>query len=531
MVTYLATKFINTPADQMDESIDSLLEAVGRYANVDRSYLFLLSDDKETWSNTHEWCATGISRQQENLQALPLSAAPWWLERLQNGEVIRIPRVSDLPPEAIAERDLLEAQDVKSLLVFPLGQTELQGFFGFDCVKSEKDWSDFEISVFQVAGEVVSNLLQRKRSEETLRRSERLYRLLADNVADLIWTTDVVGRPTYLSPSVTRMTGFTVEEAMQRDIKVSLAPDSLSLSQRAFARLAEGIEMGRVPQYSKPIEFEIYRKDGSAMWLEVIVKPLRDEEGTILGLVGLGRDTTERRRVYQALRRANRALMVLSRCNEIVVRATNEQDLLDQICRVIVDVGGYRVAWVGLTGENSLQVAAWAESGSVQISKRGVLQGREGEQVMNCVRLGTPRVIQDTAADPALAPSLLETGHRGMMILPLTAAQRCLGALSIYAPEANRFDDSEGALLMELANDLAYGMHTLRTRKEREEAQLRASEYKELMTLKSNLLSAVSHELRTPLAIIKGYSGMLLDHGSRLDSQEKTEYVGAIDSG
>ena len=181
----------------------------------------------------------------------------------------------------------------------------------------------------------------------------------------------------------------------------------------------------------------------------------------------------------QNLERANRAQRTLSACNMAMVHAQNEQDLLRNICRRIVEIGGYRLAWIGFVEHDNAKsirpVAHWGyEEGYLQTlgltwadTARG--QGPTGR----AIRSGKPALVQNIPSDPAYAPWRAEAAARGYaasIALPLLEAGEVFGVLNIYAGEANVFDTAEIKLLEELGGDLAFGIVTLRTRTERDRA-------------------------------------------------------------
>ncbi|MFP4152352.1 MAG: GAF domain-containing protein, partial [Alkalispirochaeta sp.] len=129
----IASSFVSL--DDPDTIINEALRVLGRVCDAGRSYVFLFDYEKETMDNTHEWCAEGVTPEIDMLTDLPLSMFPWWMERLRNGELILVPDVSAMPPEATAEREILEEQDILSVLVLPIyTERELAGFIGLDNV-------------------------------------------------------------------------------------------------------------------------------------------------------------------------------------------------------------------------------------------------------------------------------------------------------------------------------------------------------------------------------------------------------------
>ncbi len=185
LITSLSTSFINLAPDEVDAGINHALSAIGEFSGVDRAYVFLLANHDSVMSNTHEWCAPGIEPPQAHLQNFPVDTLPWWMARLHNSDDVHIPCVSELPPEASAEKAHLESQGIQSLIAVPLVYGKiLIGFLGFDAVRSAKSWSDANIALLRIIGEIFVNALERKRTEETMRESEEAIRGLYQIAAD-----------------------------------------------------------------------------------------------------------------------------------------------------------------------------------------------------------------------------------------------------------------------------------------------------------------------------------------------------------
>ena len=172
LITTISTRFINLRPEETDQGIEQALKTIGEFAGVDRSYLFLTSEDGTKVSNTHEWCADGIDPQIERLKDLPVEAFSWWADRfLIKREAVHIPNVEDLPSEAQAEKEMLQSQSIKSLLALPIIFREsVVGFLGFDSVKTKKTWEDEDVVLLRMVGEIFINALERKRMEEELRK-------------------------------------------------------------------------------------------------------------------------------------------------------------------------------------------------------------------------------------------------------------------------------------------------------------------------------------------------------------------------
>jgi len=203
--------------------------------------------------------------------------------------------------------------------------------------------------------------------------------------------------------------------------------------------------------------------------------------GRKLGAVVAMRDITERDRSERLLMQRTRALHLRSRCSEALIRIQNEQDLLHEICSIAVDVGGYRMAWVGYameTPEKPVAVqcqAGWTDGylDSIQLSwdeNRIDGKGPAGR----VIRGGKAVVCHDLSRDESFrtwSAAAAARGYKGGVWLPLKNDRRTFGVLSLYADEVRPIAEEELALLQGLANDLAFGIGSIRVQNERRRLQ------------------------------------------------------------
>ncbi|MBI4832915.1 MAG: PAS domain S-box protein [Candidatus Lindowbacteria bacterium] len=153
---------------------------------------------------------------------------------------------------------------------------------------------------------IVRDVTERKRTQEALQESDRRYRLLAQNVTDVIWTMELqTMRFTFVSPSVMRLRGYRPTEVMAQPLDEVLAPDSLEVAAKSLQEelLREEASPKGISR-SRTIELEQLCKDGSTVWTEVTVTFLRDPDGKPVELLGVTRDIAERKRAEEALRRS-----------------------------------------------------------------------------------------------------------------------------------------------------------------------------------------------------------------------------------
>ncbi|MDE2359343.1 MAG: EAL domain-containing protein [Betaproteobacteria bacterium] len=194
-----------------------------------------------------------------------------------------------------------------------------------------------------------------------------------------------------------------------------------------------------------------------------------------------------RERDVGALRDLNRTLSVLIECNEAMVRATNERQFFDEMCRILVQRGGHALAWIGYADDDEAKSVRPA----AMYGATGYLEGAKlswGDDVLGrgptgtAIRTGKPAVVRDTLTDVPFGPwreSASRHGFRSSIALPLGSELPAFGALCIYSTDPARYNDEEVRLLVELASDLTYGIESLRAearRRESERAQRESDE-------------------------------------------------------
>jgi PAS domain S-box-containing protein len=159
-----------------------------------------------------------------------------------------------------------------------------------------------DVETVQDLARFVFDLVERKRAEDALRESERRYRLLADHMVDVVWLLDAAAqRFTYISPSITRQRGYSVEEALQLSFLDTIAPEGLRILTKDFSERMRAFAAGEAWAVTQTHEVPMVCKDGSSLWTEVVTTLIRDDQGG-LQVLGVSRDISERRRAQEQLR-------------------------------------------------------------------------------------------------------------------------------------------------------------------------------------------------------------------------------------
>ncbi|MCC6217337.1 MAG: GAF domain-containing protein [Polyangiaceae bacterium] len=230
------------------------------------------------------------------------------------------------------------------------------------------------------------------------------------------------------------------------------------------------------------LENEFAFANGSMGWFQLRFRPVA------AGVAIFSLDLTPRREAEAASERARRAVAVLSATNRTLVRARDEQRFAEDVCRIAVGLGGYRLAWIALAGRSgghALRPLARAgvDDGYVDfVCATPIEADPRPSPVKRAVRSGRPAIEQRLAPDERAAPwhtAAVARGFGAVAAFPISVAGEVVGALAVYAAEPDSCDPSEVAVLEELALDVGHGLATLRARAELKRTTLEAAESEE----------------------------------------------------
>lgn len=342
---------------------------------------------------------------------------------------------------------------------------------------------------------IARDISERYAYEKQLRANEERLEYLLTSSASVLYSCEVSGdyAATFISQNIERITGYTAQEFLATPgfWAEHIHPDD---APQVFA------ELPRLFETDNHIHRYRWRhKDGHYIWMRDELRLVRDVAGNPVEIVGTWLDITARQEAEMQLQRANRALIALSKGQEALLYAANETELLESICRIIVEDGGFTLVWVGyaeMDEARSVRPVAQRgfEDGYLQALHLSWADSELGRgPTGTAIRTGRPTVANDIRTDPRFAPwraEALRRGYASSIALPLIAGSERLGALNIYSATADAFDEEEAALLTKLARNLAYGIASLRTSEQRQQAEdaLRESEEKYRTTMDSTLV-------------------------------------------
>nr|WP_236748861.1 EAL domain-containing protein [Acidovorax carolinensis] len=330
-----------------------------------------------------------------------------------------------------------------------------------------------DVAHLEILTESLGTMVQLRHVASQLHASELQYRMLFDEHPHPMW---VYARDSLRLLAVNKAMvahyGYSEAELLQLELPTLCAPEDRPGFQERLKAVFQ------LPPDNFVVRRHV-RKDGTLMQMEISAG--NNSFNGVPARQVLAIDVTERLRTEDELRRTGRAQRLLSACNEALVRATSEATLLQEICQIAVDIGGYRMGWVGFAlndeaktiesvahaGYNDryleeLQLS-WSEDSPYGIGPAGV-----------AVRSGAPVIVQDIRNDGSFADwteRMLEHGFHGVICLPLREREHSFGLLYLYAPEILHISADEATLLQQLANDLAFGIMSLRARMEQQRLQ------------------------------------------------------------
>jgi PAS domain S-box-containing protein len=172
LLSSVAIHYINIPIDQIKDSISESLKEFAQFANVDRAYIFKYDWDKNTISNTFEWCKDGINPEIDNIQDLPIASLKEWNKNQRAGKTILINNVDELPDND-ETKIFLSQKDIKSVISVPLMNNDVcLGFVGFDSIEKYHNYSDSEITILKVFAHLLVNISNRIALSEELRKEK-----------------------------------------------------------------------------------------------------------------------------------------------------------------------------------------------------------------------------------------------------------------------------------------------------------------------------------------------------------------------
>ncbi|MEA2239254.1 MAG: hypothetical protein QOC81_3978 [Thermoanaerobaculia bacterium] len=334
-----------------------------------------------------------------------------------------------------------------------------------------------EIALHRIA---IDKAAQGKALDALWQSEERSNRLAAivESSNDAIIGKDLNGIITSWNLGAEKIFGYPALEMLGTSIMRLIPPDRAGEEQHILGRIRE----------SKNVDsFETMRltKDGRLIDISLTASPIRDADGKVVGASKIARDITLLKEHEREIARSTRLYEALSGVNQAIVRISTRDELFRKVCQVLVDLGGFRMAWIGWHDPQThrlMPVAQWGnEPGSLEriefyADDRAGRRSLTGMAFLN----RQPYISNDLLNDPAARPlnELASGGFRSSAALPIRVNSEVCGTISVYSMEPHYFQEREMALLEEAALDLSFALDNFAREEARTQAEdaLRRSE-------------------------------------------------------
>src|ERR1700723_544385 len=356
----------------------------------------------------------------------------------------------------------------------------------------------------------IQDITDRVNAERALRDSEERFRSIAEATQEWIWEIDAQGLYTFCSPAAEAILGYSPDQLIGKSCLEIVAPSA----RQTIADLLQSEVAGK--RGWRGLELHLQHAAGGIRWLDSNALPLFDSSGTVVGYRGVARDITDHRSQQERIARLSRIQAVLSGINSAIVRIRERRKLLRESCRIAVEQGGFRMAWIGLVEPGALKATplVWEgfEAGYLR-EIEAALENREEDPgpVGWALRQRKMVVVNDIEASSQypFKQQALARGFYAQMAMPLMVEGEAVGVLVLYAAEAGFFDHEELKLLKDLASDISFALDYIG----KEEKLTYVSYYDTLTGLANRQLffDRLAHALRPARAEGRQLAVMIID--------------------
>jgi len=295
----IANTYINLDLTNVDATINHSLQKLGEFVKADRVYIFDYNFINDIAINTFEWCQEGIEPQIDNLKDVPLKMIPEWVENHKRGEAYIVDNVGELDEDKHGGlKKILEEQDIKSTISIPLiHKDRLIGFVGFDAVKSYQDYSREVRDLLFLFAQMLINVRIRQGWERQIRLQEEKYRNIIANMNLGLIEVDNNDVIQYANQSFCHISGYTVDELIGEVATRLFIPEE---KYNTIFKKTKKREHGQSDTY----EIQAVNKQGDKRWWFISGAPNYDDQGKLIGSVGIHLDITEQKQMEKELEKA-----------------------------------------------------------------------------------------------------------------------------------------------------------------------------------------------------------------------------------
>ena len=438
------------------KALADALQSIGQSMNASRCSLFLFDADEGRTQLAQQWCADGVAANPPELtNTLASSHYPWLLQKLLNGEPVMLTHLGELPEEATRDFAALKAQDVQSLILLPMfiGDKPL-GVFGVDTVEQTRRWDQRDLGLLESVRDMLAHAVLRFRAEQRASRSERHYQQLIEHSQAIVYTFDRDGRYTFVSPSVTDLTGYRGDEVIGHSYTEFVHPEDIE-------RLTPAVRTAlRENRPTAPMEYRVKARDGRDLWHRSIMAPIRDRQGRLEQVVANSLDITDLRAQAELrdllLDLATRFInLPPDDCDSSVDMALAQIGRFVQADRAYV----FRYDWEAREARNTHE---WCASGiTPQIDSLQSVAIEHMRDWLAAHRAGRPVLIEDVAQHPErpLRELLESQDIKSLISVPLMYGNECIGFVGFDSVRSHHVYSETDIHLLKVFSEILVNLH------------------------------------------------------------------------
>ncbi|MCE1248543.1 MAG: PAS domain S-box protein [Firmicutes bacterium] len=311
-------------------------------------------------------------------------------------------------------------------------------------------------------------ITDRKKTEIKLRQSEELYRKLVNTSPDSICITDLQGNLLFGSLRAYEMLGYSIEDNVMGTSPIMMViPEDREAAYINMMKIMSGEVIGSN-------EYRMYKKDGSLIYTEINTTPLFDDDGKINSLLSVIRDVTERKKIENKIVHLNKVLKAIRHVNQIIVKEKEPDKLIQEVCKTLIETRGYDFAWIFTLDSKGNPERSYEAGLSEEF--HNIINNCEKGDILSCLRKITD------VSDPVLSTQFSETcptcpvraiyrSNPGILA-KIEHEDKLYGYISVSIPDIINIDEEETELFREVAGDVGYAIHNIKTAEEKKNTRI-----------------------------------------------------------
>lgn len=329
LITTISTYFINLTSDEIDNGINQALEAICKFLEVESSYISLFNNDKNKIDIVYEWHCEEIQNLIIYKTDINFLLSPWIIEKISRFEIVYIPSINNvINVENSVVRNLLE-KNIQSLIILPIiCSGTLIGSLIFTSVRLTKNWTEESLNLLKMVGEMLGNIIRRKRVEQALRVSEERYARAINAGKVGIWELNIKTDRVYIDSNLKAMLGYSEHEISDNfhDWLNLIHPQDIESFKLELDSYLKGLK------FKYEIQHRMRHKNGNYLWFLARGTLTKDREEQPDYIAGSNTDITTQKQIEDRLKISLKEKYVLLK--ELHHRVKNNLQIISSLLRL-----------------------------------------------------------------------------------------------------------------------------------------------------------------------------------------------------